>query len=47
MHAMKGVRAALRLVMIVTRNNFMGGMVLFKDRFKGHSIMCSIVGLLK
>lgn len=47
MLVMKGVRVASRLMMIVTGSNFMGGMVLYKDSFKGHSIMCSIVDRLK
>lgn len=47
MHVTKGVKVALKIVTIVTRSNFTGGMVQFKDKFKGHNIMYSIVGLLK
>lgn len=47
MHVMKGVRVALRMVMIVIKSNFTGGMVVFKDNFKDHNIMCNIVALPK
>lgn len=45
-HVMKKVRVAW-IVMIVMINNFMAGMELSRDSFKGLSIRCNIVGLFK
>lgn len=47
MHAMKGVRVAWILVVIVMISNFMAGMELFRDGFKGLSTRCNIAGLFK
>jgi hypothetical protein len=47
MHAMKGVRVAWIVVMIVMISNFMAGMELFRDSFKGLSTRCNIAGLFK
>ena len=47
MHAMKGARVAWIVVMIVMISNFMAGMELFRDSFKGLSTRCNIAGLFK
>lgn len=44
---MKRVRVTWTVAMIVMISNFMAGMELFRDSFKGLNIRCSIVGLFK
>lgn len=47
MHAMKEVRVALIAAMIVMISNFMAGMELSRDNFKGLSTRCNIAALFK
>lgn len=47
MHAMKEARVVWIVAMIAMTNNFMAGMVLFRDSFKDLSIRCNIAALFK
>jgi hypothetical protein len=47
MHAMKEIRVAWIVAMIVMTSNFMAGMELFRGSFKGLSTRCNIAGQFK